>query len=174
MNDHDIVSLYQASATEEPAAELDQRILDYAKSQHKKPMNWLPYVSLAASLALVAVLLPTQWRDQVMPSVEQSRLKATSSLPTQYESVPARTMMKAAPSQRAVNDTIEPQSRDAVSLKAEKQLNAFAPIENLLEQGQTAQARTKLIQLLHDKPELTSQLPDKLKALLDQAGVVTK
>ncbi len=77
LTDQQIVSLYQAGATESPSEELDKAILDYAKAQsntrgqEKRRRHW-PYMGLAASAVIVTMLAPWQWVDQTLsPTSEE-------------------------------------------------------------------------------------------------------
>ncbi|CZF80819.1 hypothetical protein [Grimontia marina] len=186
IKDEDIVALYKESATETSSKALDNCILAYAGSQHKKHIPWRTYAGAAATVAFVALLAPWKWVDdtlEVPQGIEPIRETVIKRNPSP---------IRISPETLSDDETNALQSMDALPTKPEEQrffrnapstirslpqieleeaaVAEFTDVERLLDAGQEQQAREFLEQMLADNPELVERLPERLKTLLNKSG----
>ncbi|MDG3085052.1 hypothetical protein P7F88_02650 [Vibrio hannami] len=162
-DDKELISLYKKGATEEPSDSLDNRILDYAKTDRVNRRRWWPYVGIAASIGLVSLLAPWQWQEQAQPQqVEFSDELQLMSIMPDEELIKER--VKKAKEARSVERALKAKS----SPELRPIPGPFVVIERLIEMGKRDEARIELQKLLEQEPSLEGKLPDHLRALLEE------
>lgn len=180
IKDEDIVALYKESATETSGKDLDDRILAYANSQHKKRIPWRTYAGLAATVSFVALLAPWQWVDQTLEAPQDIEFMSAPETmneevlsDSEIEAVPSMKVLPAKPEEQRFfrNSPAAAKSLPQMEMDGEDATNTeFAEIEKLLDAGQKQKARELLNQMLTDDPTLLENLPQRLRVLVDTEG----
>ncbi len=189
--DRKLAALYHQSATEQPAAELDEHILRLAQTELKPRSKRHRFsVPLSAAAGLLLALGLTRLVIQEQPQEAQMPLEipqASSPEPMMQDEAEARPLIqqksRAAPSPRLeLRESFAPPASvqapagimEADRAQAKKQAmpdNAeqlIAEIRDLLAQNQRQAARQRLEQLQLRYPQ--HPLPPDLQSLLDEIG----
>ncbi|CZF83002.1 hypothetical protein GCE9029_03573 [Grimontia celer] len=180
IKDEDIVALYKESATETSGKDLDNRILAYANSQHKKRIPWWTYAGLAATVSFVALLAPWQWVDQTLEAPQDIEFMSTPETMSEealsdsaIEAVPSMEILPPKPEEQRLfrNSPAAAKSLPHMEMEREDATNTeFSEVEKLLNAGKEQKARELLKQMLTDDPTLLEKLPQRLRILVETEG----
>ncbi|USH04645.1 hypothetical protein K6Q96_23280 [Grimontia kaedaensis] len=178
IKDEDIVALYKESATETSGKDLDDSILAYANSQHKKRIPWWTYAGLVATVSFVAFLAPWQWVDQTLEAPQDIEFMSTPETMSEealsdsaIDAVPSIEILPPKPEEQRLFRTAPSAAKSLPQMEMEIEdsiITEFPEVERLLDEGQEQQARELLEQMLTDNPKLFNRLPERLKTLVEK------
>ncbi|RXJ74139.1 hypothetical protein CS022_05850 [Veronia nyctiphanis] len=195
-NDDDIIDTYKKHADETPTSRLDDAILRRAAQamesedsnkprQRSAHQTWWPYASLAACLAVVALLSPWQWTDirqpeQVDVSDATILTAPVESIQHIEESIPPTLSEQSIkmPEVRAKSGkmemlgimTVDPahEVEPATNRQLNEHMEEIERIKQLLGAGKRQEAKDALDALLRENPDINIKLPEKFLNLLNE------
>ena len=176
-DDKKLSQLYQRQAIEQPSSELDQKIIDHAKSQLAKTekTTYKVPLSIAASMAMVGLLFvnfpqyyqlsPPPLPEDFAPTTESTLESTIDYMPTLQSSSPMQLQAKPqAVSDHMIQSKISLSKSLSSGLTPDQQ-QQLKIIDKLLETDRT-QAIKQLRELQQQYPAL--KLADKYQSLLKQ------
>ena len=182
-SDETIIELYHEHVNAQPPASLNQHILSYAEREntpktHKHRHFW----GVAAGIAAVLIMIPFA-TDHIDNSKNQHQVQPTvHATPAQVESLQQIVATESELSEQLVSMErqrsfkIELAKEPKPSMSKDRRLRTnnnqpvnkqFKKIIALLETNKPHEAKAALKLLLAEQPQLKTQLPDKLKKLLN-------